>query len=247
MKLSALRRCAAFGLMLCILFMTACVRGRGEQIIPEEIPAEVCEVPAEAAAGLPTAPVTMYREAVESYLCPLDDYSWERTHTPEFVMIHFTSAVVEHREDPYNNTYLRSLFLDGGISVHYLIQRDGTVYCYMPENREAWHAGVGEWQEDPKYSNTMNHYAIGIELAAIGSAADMEGYLSAGAYETLDENLIGFTEAQYASLDGLITDLCSRYGIPKDEEHIIGHAAYSPEKNDPGELFDWNRILPGEK
>lgn len=231
-------------LLLAILSLTACVRGRGEQIIPEEIPTAICEMPAEAAAALPTAPVTVYSGAVEVYLCPLDTYSWEREHAPEFVMLHFTSAVVEHRDDPYNNTYLRALFTESGISVHYLIQRDGTVYCYMPEDRAAWHAGVGEWQNDPGYANMMNHYAIGIELAAIGSAADMEEYLSAGAYEALDESLIGFTEAQYASLGELVSDLCSRYGIPKDAAHIIGHEAYSPEKNDPGELFDWGRILP---
>jgi len=28
-----------------------------------------------------------------------------------------------------------------------------------------------------------------------------------------------------------------------DREHIIGHEAYSPQKADPGEMFDWNKLL----
>ena len=32
--------------------------------------------------------------------------------------------------------------------------------------------------------------------------------------------------------------------IPLDRQHVIGHEEYNPKKNDPGELFDWSRILP---
>ena len=200
--------------------------------------------PAEALQAAGEGPICVYPEAELDVLMPFADYSWERNHLPEFVMIHFTSAVVEHRDDPYNETYLRELFTDNEVSTHYLIHRDGTVDCLIPEDRVAWHAGVGEWLGDAKYTNTMNEYAIGIELAAIGSAADMEKYLPDGAYEELDPALTGFTEEQYTALAALVTDLCGRYGIAQDTDHIFGHDAYSPEKHDPGELFDWSRILP---
>ena len=191
-------------------------------------------------------PLSVYTGAELDLLMPLSDYSWERKYPPEFVMIHFTSAVVEHRDDPYNEDYLRALFTENEVSTHYLIQRDGTVHCYVPEDRVAWHAGVGEWLGDPGYTNNMNEYAIGIELAAIGAETDMEKYLPDGEYETLDPALIGFTDAQYDALTALTADLCARYDIPQDREHIIGHDAYSPEKHDPGELFDWSRIFPDE-
>ena len=227
-----------------LLFCNACRQFPGEtQPITKEISVQRAENPDAGIVSLPDTPVTVYTEAVMDFLSPLGDYSWERKYDPEFVMIHFTSAVVEHRDDPYGEAYIRQLFTDYGVSTHYLIQRDGTVYCYIPEDRVAWHAGIGEWLDDPKYSNTMNEFAIGIELAAIGSGADMEKYLPDGTYETLEESLIGFTEAQYVALDGLVTDLCRRYGILRDAQHIIGHDAYSPEKNDPGELFSWDRIL----
>jgi len=234
-----------FGILVGLLLsLCACVQFPGvTQPITKEIALQIAELPAEAISDLPTAPVTMYKNALEAYLCPLENYSWERKYEPAFVMVHFTSAVVTNREDPYEPSALRALFVENEVSTHYLIQRDGTVLCMVPENRVAWHAGVGEWLGDEKYTNTMNEYAIGIELAAIGSEADMEKYLPAGAYSQLDTAHLGFTDAQYGALSALVTDLCERYRIPMDREHIIGHDDYSPEKHDPGELFDWNRLL----
>ena len=100
------------------------------------------------------------------------------------------------------------------------------------------------FRSDPKYTDLMNDYSIGIELVAIGSAADMAQYLTAWEYSQIDPSLPGYTEAQYDALDRLLADLCSRYDIPLDRDHIIGHEDYSPHKSDPGELFNWDRILP---
>lgn len=187
---------------------------------------------------------TVYSGAVEDFLLPVEEYSWEREFAPEYVMIHFTSAVVEHRDDPLNMDYIRQIFVDYDISVHYIIDREGTVRCYVPEDRVAWHAGKGEWANDEKYTNKMNHYAIGIEIAAIGSQKDMEIYLAEEEYAALDDRFKGFSDAQYDALKLLVEDICARYGIPADRDHVIGHQDYSPSKNDPGELFDWSRILP---
>lgn len=209
------------------------------ETVPATDPTTVTEAPTE-----PTIPVYVYENAVEDFLLPIEDYSWERQYAPEFVMIHFTSAVVNHRDDPYNMDHVRAIFVDYEISVHYVIQQDGTIYCYVPEDRVAWHAGAGTYHDDPKYTNTMNQYAIGIEVLAIGSEADMSIYLTPAEYQALDDSVKGFTEAQYEALAGLVSDLCLRYGIPQDADHVIGHEAYSPGKTDPGELFDWTRILP---
>ncbi len=204
---------------------------------PETVPPETTQPPK----------ITVYPGAVEHYLGGVGngyDYSWKQEYPPEFVMIHFCSAVVDHRDDPYNMKYVRRTFTEARVSIHYILDREGTVYCYIPENRSAWHAGKGEWGGDEKYTNNMNRYSIGIELVGMGSMEDMAPYLSEREYKALDESLLGFTDAQYEALKLLVADICERYNIPLDRDHVIGHEEYSPKKNDPGDLFDWSRIIP---
>jgi len=188
-------------------------------------------------------PVIVYPGAVEDYLGYIYDYSWYQEYEPEFVMIHFCSAVVNHRDDPYNIKHVRQTFIDADVSIHYIIDREGTVYCCIPENRTAWHAGVGQWKGEEKYKNNMNRYSIGIELMAIGSYEDMSIYMTEAEYNALDPALIGYTQAQYEALEALVADICTRHHIPMDREHVIGHEEFSPNKNDPGDLFDWSRII----
>ncbi len=231
-----------FFLILTVMLFSVCACARNMDIPVWENTAMVMTA---GTADSTTEPVNwIYDKAVEDFLLPLEDYSWEREYPPEFIMIHFTSAVKENREAPYDETVVRQLFTDYEVSIHYIIDRDGVVKCYIPEDRAAWHAGIGEIPGEEKYTNTMNQYSIGIELMGIGSETDMEMYLPADEYRMLDESLIGFTEAQYQSLSLLVEDLCRRYGIAQDAAHVIGHDAYSAEKTDPGELFDWDRILP---
>ncbi len=181
--------------------------------------------------------------ATKDYLQPFEDFSRARVHNPEFVMVHFTSAVVLAPKDPYNMGIVRSIFEDYKVSVHYIIQRNGEIFCYIPEELVAYHAGYGTWQDDPKYTDNLNNYSIGIELVAMGSQEDMAQYLTAEEYQKLPPELIGYTDAQYAALKCLIEDICARNDIPMDRQHIIGHEEYSPKKTDPGELFDWERLF----
>lgn len=180
---------------------------------------------------------------VKEYLLPLETFSRERVCDPEFVMIHFISAVSLSRNDPYNMHTIRSIFEDYELSVHYIIDREGTIRCYIPEDLVAYHAGKGTWNNDPKYTDKLNDYAIGIEVVAMGSQADMRPYLTTDEYNQLDPNLLGYTDAQYAALKILVRDICQRNHIPMDRQHIIGHEEYSSSKTDPGELFDWARLL----
>ena len=100
-------------------------------------------------------------------------------------MIHFSSAVVPQPEKPYDSDAVRVIFIRSGISMHYLIDRDGGIQCWVPENRVAWHAGAGEFGGDPRYTDAMNQYAIGIEVMAIGSEQDMAQYLTPAEYAAL--------------------------------------------------------------
>ena len=187
---------------------------------------------------------TVYSGAVNAFFQPVEDYSSKRKHPPEVIMIHFTSAIMERSYDPFNMKAIRQILMDHKVSIHYIIDRKGVIYCWIPEERVAWHAGKGKYGNEPKYTNQMNHYSIGIEMVAIGSKTDMAQYLKANKYDTLPDSWKGYTDAQYESLKQLVDDLCSRYNIPADRDHVIGHQDYTAQKNDPGELFDWKRILP---
>lgn len=228
-------------LMAAILFC-GCQQAEAPKETEESVPVwETLQIPE------PEPPrVTVYPGAVVDFLGEEGnghDFSWEQIAPPEYVMIHFCSAVVNHRDDPYNVEYVRQTFIDADVSIHYLIDRDGTVYCYIPEDRSAWHAGKGTWLNDEKYENKMNLYSIGIEVMGIGSYEDMSGYLTKKEYKALPEEFIGYTDAQYEALNALVADICERNNIPRDRQHVIGHQEFSPHKKDPGELFDWDRIL----
>ena len=101
-------------------------------------------------------PVKMYKGAVRDLLGNGDNFSWAQEYPPEMVMIHFCSAVISNPEDPYDLKAVRKTFVDGDVSIHYLIDREGTIYCYIPEDRVAWHAGPGQWQGIEKYKNNLN-------------------------------------------------------------------------------------------
>ena len=142
-----------------------------------------------SATQMPTEVVSYL--AQKDYLQPFADFSRQRTENPEFVMVHFTSAVVLSKDDPYNMETVRSIFVDYKVSVHYIIDRDGSISCYVPEDLVAYHAGYGTWQDDPKYADNLNNYSIGIELVAIGSQKDMAQYLTAAEYDKLPKAWLG--------------------------------------------------------
>ena len=181
--------------------------------------------------------------AVKDFLLPLDKYSWEKEFETEFVIVHFTSNVVNDRNNPYDLDKIREIFEINEVSTHYIIDRDGVIYCYIPETHSAWHAGKGDFADDEKYTDSMNKYSVGIELVGIGSQNDMSQYLTACEYDLLEPSLAGFTDKQYDSLRKLVVDICQRNEIPFDRQHVIGHSEYNDTKADPGELFCWERIF----
>jgi N-acetylmuramoyl-L-alanine amidase len=188
-----------------------------------------------------TPPVEISPLAVQDFL-DFENASYPLENDAEFVMIHFTSAVMLDRENPYDYDLVRGIFEDNRLGIHYIIDRGGTIYCFLPESCAAWHAGKGSFG-DEKYTDNMNRHSIGIELMGIGSQEDMSIYLHPEEYDRLNEDLIGFTDAQYTALGALVQDICRRREIAMDRQHIIGHQEYNPAKNDPGELFDWARFM----
>jgi N-acetylmuramoyl-L-alanine amidase len=107
------------------------------------------------------------------------------------------------------------------VSAHYLIEEDGTVWRLVDEARRAWHAGLGFWAG----ATDINARSIGIELQNPGHEF---GYRE-------------FPEPQMQALTGLAQGILQRHPIPASR--VLGHSDTAPtRKEDPGELFDWQRL-----
>lgn len=104
-------------------------------------------------------------------------------------------------------------------SYHYVIDRVGDIYRWVPEERQAYHAGVSYW----RHRRDCNAWMFGI--AAIG---------------THDS---GYTDPQYHALARLARNLMERYGWSDSRVAFPGHEHVAPDrKKDPGPLFQWERF-----
>lgn len=109
-----------------------------------------------------------------------------------------------------------------GVSAHYMIDRDGTIYQLVADGRRAWHAGRSALHGVP---TDVNARSIGIEIVNRG------------------DGKTPFTEAQYKALEQLVPYLAKTYEVPL--ANLVGHkqVAIPPgRKSDPAANFDFNRI-----
>ncbi|MDR3559222.1 MAG: N-acetylmuramoyl-L-alanine amidase [Candidatus Pacebacteria bacterium] len=106
-----------------------------------------------------------------------------------------------------------------GVSPHYIIGRDGTIYRLVLDQDIAYHAGVSKL---PDGRTNVNNFSLGIEIV-----------------EAMSESP---SAAQYASLNSLLDYLHAKYSI----KHILGHSDIAPgRKTDPWN-FNWNKIQLGK-
>lgn len=117
--------------------------------------------------------------------------------------------------DPTLHPYFQEI-ADHKVSSHLFIQRDGTLWQFVPFHKRAWHAGTSEFDGCPG----CNDYSIGIELEGTDTLA--------------------YTLAQYDTLVEVSHAIMAAYpAISLDR--IVGHCDIAPErKTDPGPAFDWN-------
>lgn len=107
------------------------------------------------------------------------------------------------------------------VSAHYFIYEDGRILQCVPEARRAWHAGRSFW----KGETDINSRSIGIEIVNPGHEF---GY-------------VPFPEPQIEAVTDLVSDICRRHAIPP--WMVLAHSDVAPDrKEDPGELFPWNRL-----
>lgn len=107
------------------------------------------------------------------------------------------------------------------VSAHYTVDRDGSVYQHVAEERRARHAGISYWAG----VRDVNSRSIGIEIVNPGHEF---GY-------------VPFPEGQIDTVIALSQDVLSRHAI--SASRIVGHSDVAPNrKQDPGEMFPWARL-----
>lgn len=142
-------------------------------------------------------------------------YETGRTAPIRAVVIHATQG--RHPSDLH---WLRQ----GGdvnnpVSVHYYVDKRGTVSQLVRDTDTAWHAGQSRWDVDGKAVNGLNATSIGIELENLNTGHDP------------------YPEAQLAAAAALTRSLVERYRIPQSQ--LVRHLDISPgRKSDPAGL-DW--------
>jgi N-acetyl-anhydromuramyl-L-alanine amidase AmpD len=93
--------------------------------------------------------------------------------------------------------------------------------------------------------NTFNPKSIGIELVNLGDLCGTypDNIHCQNAIDTDGKKWEIYSDAQINALANLVSDIASRYGIPLDREHIIGHYQITTYKTDPGPAFPWVEFM----
>jgi len=178
--------------------------------------------------------------------------------TPEAVVLHFTSGSYEAALDSFRNA-------SGLSSIHYLVDRDGTITQVVPEILGAYHVTCygnrGLCLPDcPVCQDAEGHLTepwtrtLGIEIVNTGHLRGQPGdfrysdgspfdglifvdYLASWRYRYWED----YPEEQVAALRILVEDILERWGIPL--ELVLGHSRIQTNKVDPGPALNltWTR------
>ncbi len=130
----------------------------------------------------------------------------------KFIVFHYTGMKSEKKAID------KLLDYNSKVSCHYLINYNGDIIKMVPENYQAWHAGVSNW----KKFKSLNKNSIGIEITNPGH----------------DFKYKKFSKKQIYSLIKLTKYLIKQYKI--NSKSILGHSDIAPDRKlDPGEKFPW--------
>ncbi len=146
---------------------------------------------------------------------PANASNYSRSSRPAAYPLDY--VIIHVTQETYADTL--SIFRDPDrqVSAHYVVRSsDGHVAQCVSETDIAWHAGNWDY----------NTRSIGIEH---------EGWVDRPEY---------FTNAMYEESARLTAAICTKYGIPKDRAHILGHHEVpGSDHTDPGPLWDWTRYI----
>lgn len=122
------------------------------------------------------------------------------TYKPEAVVIHIMDGSLVGTDEWFANP-------KSEVSAHYGIGKTGEVHQYVKEEDQAWHAGRVDrpvWK-GIKPGINPNLYTIGIEHEGRPLTNDV------------------WPEAMKVASASMIADICKRYNISIDRDHVIGH------------------------
>ncbi len=146
-----------------------------------------------------------------------------KNYRPEAIVIHIMAGSLSGTDEWFQNRA-------SSVSAHYGIGKNGDIHQYVQEKDTAWHAGrvhAPRWNLIKSAGNgtyiNPNYYTIGIEH---------EGN------ETTE-----WTEDMYNSCTSLVAEICKRWNIPIDRNHIIGHQEIYSLKTCPGFKVDLKKIV----
>jgi len=140
----------------------------------------------EAATGTPDFPGAIWFSTSCTNKC--DTTRTAGTGVVDLIIIHDTEGGWDASVATLQN--------DGGKSVHYIVDADGSrVGQFVPETYTAWHAG----------NYYVNQRSVGIEH--VGTAADPNGY----------------SDGLYDKSVALVKNIRTRWNVPLDRDHIYGH------------------------
>ncbi|HYG18191.1 MAG TPA: peptidoglycan recognition family protein [Ohtaekwangia sp.] len=144
-------------------------------------------------------------------------------YKPEAVVIHIMEGTLSGTDSWFANPQSK-------VSAHYGVGQSGAIHRYVREADTAWHAGrvsTPTWPLIRKLDAAVylnpNYYTIGIEH---------EGHVNSD-----------WSDAMYKSSSELIRDITTRWQIPLDREHVIGHHEIYGIKTCPGYKVDMNRLI----
>jgi N-acetyl-anhydromuramyl-L-alanine amidase AmpD len=153
------------------------------------------------------------------------------------------------------------------LSIHYIIDRDGTIIspnnvnqfapaqytnALVPESTIAQDAGCydtrSKTQWPPCTSSCISDGLIATSCQKLSnpppsSLCCIEENLKSIGIELVNTGTDSYPDAQIKSLVNLVSDISSRYNIPLDRSHIVGHYQTSSYKVDPGTQFPWDNFM----
>ena len=166
-------------------------------------------------------------------------------------------AVVLHSTGDTDLAAVLRYYRRGGVGPHYLIDADGALYQFVAESQVAWHAGIraeqaGRYRRGPHAWERADYPLWSHRWPGLGSplelvTGDSPNQRSVG-IECLalhHPTTAIFSDAQYDSMSALVAQVCKRWSIPLDREHVLTHSDVNPlarGDRDPGSALDWSRL-----
>jgi N-acetylmuramoyl-L-alanine amidase len=143
-------------------------------------------------------------------------------HTVEGIVIHLMDGTLVGTDAWFSDPRAK-------VSAHYGIGRNGEIHQYVLEQNRAYHAG------------RVNPEPPVLPILAAHPGRNPNGYLLGIEHEgTVDDD---WPEAQVQASAELVADICTRYGLAIDRDHIVKHHEIYALKPCPGPKCPMDEII----